>query len=409
MKVLIHTAMLALLAVLAMPLMAAEKSLTVTIAAGPHNRSNTPVIIPLTQAQSLDGAASATVEIEGKSYVAQPTRPRLLAGDKVAQEVVFIAPSLKANQTLAAKVTLSTDKPKAEAVYKWADDGKQATLSLGDRPLLRYMHEAFDPERREETYKVFHHVFAPDGSRIVTKGAGGRYTHHRGLFFGFNKVSYAEGKTRCDIWHCRGATQEHAGVVADATGPVLGRHRVRVNWNGPDSQPFAQEFRELTVYNVPGGNLIEFANRVESHVGPIKLDGDPQHAGFHFRADNEVADKTKGKTYYLRPDGKDQPGKTRNWSGKNSMHVNLDWNCMSFVLGEDRYSAVYMDRPQNPKEARYSERDYGRFGSYFEYEVTEDKPLQLNYRVWLQAGELDGDKANQLDNDLDEPVSVTVQ
>jgi len=40
--------------------------------------------------------------------------------------------------------------------------------------------------------------------------------------------------------------------------------------------------------------------------------------------------------------------------------------------------------PRNPKEARFSERDYGRFGSYFEYDLDEGKPLTVNYRLWLQ-------------------------
>ena len=53
---------------------------------------------------------------------------------------------------------------------------------------------------------------------------------------------------------------------------------------------FAKELREITVYHVPDGRLIEFASRLESVIGTVKLDGDPQHAGFHFRAAQEVAD-----------------------------------------------------------------------------------------------------------------------
>jgi len=57
-------------------------------------------------------------------------------------------------------------------------------------------------------------------------------------------------------------------------------------------------------------------------------------------------------------------------------------------LGEERLTCCYLDHPENPKEARFSERNYGRFGSYFEYTVDEDKPLQLNYRIWLQYEEM---------------------
>ena len=33
--------------------------------------------------------------------------------------------------------------------------------------------------------------------------------------------------------------------------------------------------------------------------------------------------------------------------------VDLPWNVMSFVVGGKRYTAAYLDRPENPKEARY--------------------------------------------------------
>ena len=52
------------------------------------------------------------------------------------------------------------------------------------------------------------------------------------------------------------------------------------------------------------------------------------------------------------------------------------------------YTAAYLDHPRNPKEARFSERDYGRFGSYFEYDLTPVKPLTIRNRIWFQEGEM---------------------
>jgi hypothetical protein len=171
---------------------------------------------------------------------------------------------------------------------------------------------------------------------------------------------------------------------------------------------FAREERELTVYHVPGGQLVEFASKVRSTDGKVKVDGDPQHAGFHFRAAQEVAEKTKNQTYYLRPDGKDKPGATRNWPA-DKQHVNLPWDAMSFVLGGQRYTAAYLDKPTNPKEARFSERDYGRFGSYFVTEFTQPKPLTVNYRIWLQEGEITGEGVADRSADFVEPVKATVK
>jgi hypothetical protein len=286
-------------------------------------------------------------------------------------------------------------------------------LRYGERPVLRYMYRKLDEsskEVREQTYKVYHHLFSPDGKQLVTKGPGGQYTHHRGLFYGFNRVSYDEGKAKADVWHCTGdAHQSHQEFLAAEAGPVLGRQRLKLHWHGPGRRAFAEEQRELTVYHLPGGQLVDFASHLTSKAGAVTLDGDPQHAGFHFRAANEVAAKTKGQTYYLRPDGAGKPGATRNWDAKSrdSKSVNLPWNAMSFVVGGQRYTAVYLDHPANPKEARYSERDYGRFGSYFEYQLTESKPLTVNYRLWLQNGEMKGEEAQSLSRDFVEPPEVT--
>jgi hypothetical protein len=273
------------------------------------------------------------------------------------------------------------------------------------------MYKALDDsskEAREQTYKVFHHLYDPTGARLVTKGPGGQFTHHRGIYYGFNKVTYGEKKA-CDVWHCTGdAHQAHRKILESEAGPVLGRHTVEVGWHGPGKELFAREERTLAVYNVPGGTLVEFTSNLIPLVHPLKLDGDPQHAGFHFRADNEVSTKTAKQTIYIRPDGVGKPGETRNWPG-NKDHINLPWNAMSFVLGEKRYTTAYLDRPSNPKESRFSERDYGRTGSYFVHDFEKDKPLRVSYRLWHQEGQMKPEEVAAKSADFVDPPKVTVK
>jgi hypothetical protein len=230
--------------------------------------------------------------------------------------------------------------------------------------------------------------------------------------FAFNKITYDGGK-QCDNWHAKpkDTHESHEGFLRVEAGPVLGRHRVAVAWHGPDNDVFAKEEREVTVYNVPGGTLVEFASRLKTAYGPVKLDGDPQHAGFQFRARNDVSAKDIAKqTYYLRPDGKGQPGETRNWDPKKKEGpINLPWDAMSFVLDGKRYTVAYLDKPTNPREARWSERDYGRFGNYFEYTVTKEHPLLVDYRVWLQDGEMTGSQVEALSTAFVTPPAVTVK
>ncbi len=198
-------------------------------------------------------------------------------------------------------------------------------------------------------------------------------------------------------------------TVSHVGGPVFGRDVNRIFWRGKDGIPFAEELRELTAYKINGATLIEFNSILKTLGGPIELKGDPQHAGVQFRASQEVPDETKEKTFYIRPDGKSEPGDFRNWSdsqeetAENLNHVDLPWNAINFVLTvkrlkkgtwdemeevEQPFTVCYLDHPNNPKPARFSERDYGRFGSDFEYIVTAENPLHVRYRFWVQEGEM---------------------
>jgi hypothetical protein len=399
-----------------------------TIEAGKHDRQSTPVRVELTL--PLGFAAESTAKLTGDDHIpAQVAAPRVIsaaAGKQssapiVVRELHFILPSLKAGESkkLRAAITSpATVLPDASG-YVWDDvPGEHVDLTFKE-PVLRYMYHKLDkssPAAREQTFKPFHHVYSPDGSRIVTKGAGGRYTHHRGLFFGFNRISYGpDFSLKCDTWHGKDpAYQEHEEFLDSEEGFVLGRHTLQIAWHGAKGEKFANEQREVGVYNVPGGQMIDFASLLSTVDGPIQLDGDPQHAGFHFRADNEVNDVTAKQTYYLRPDGKGAPGETRNWAPAKGdtqpdpRTVNEPWKAMSFVLGDKRYTALRIDHPDNPGEDRSSERDYGRFGAYFAYEVTKDAPLKVQYRVWLQDGELTADDCLRMHADFTDPPKITV-
>jgi hypothetical protein len=283
-----------------------------------------------------------------------------------------------------------------------------------------------------ETFKPYHHVFDPTGEILLTKGPGGLWPHHHGVFYGFREVTYDSGK-KTDIWHCPAAFQEHSAFLASEAGPVLGRQLLLINWvaepklekgakGDEDNQTFAKEKREVTVYSVPGGTLLEFASRLNAILPPVHLDGDPQHSGFHFRANEDVHTLADNKTYFLRPDGKgpltehegkgNQGDETRNWDAKTKdpRTVNLPWDAMSVVVDGNRYTVAYLDNSKNPKESRGSEREYGRIGSYFVADLTDtEKPLDVNYRLWIQAGEMTVDACSALDADFNDPPTVTLK
>ena len=82
---------------------------------------------------------------------------------------------------------------------------------------------------------------------------------------------------------------------------------------------------------------------------------------------------------------------------------------MSLGLDGQRYTACYLDRPENPKPAYYSERNYGRFGSYLVAETDGDKTIDINYRLWIQPGEMGVAQVAAHAANFAEPARVTVK
>ncbi len=310
----------------ACPGIAAERELSLIVKAGAHDRTNVPAVATVQLPTALADARSVVLTgPAGEKIAGQLTSPDLFnravaAEGRVVRELHFILPGLKRGESLELKGVIAA-KPAEPAGFAWKHEaGEYAELSCQDRPVMRYMGRAFDAtstESQEQTGKPFHHLYDPRGTRFVTNdGQGGLYPHHRGLFYAFSKISYGD-RTGVNTWgRVSAGHQEHKAILAEEAGAVLGRHRAAIDWVSPEPTVFAAEHREMTVYNVPGGSLVEFASRLSSKVGKVKLDGDPQHAGFHFRADKEVAEKTAEDTYYLRPDGKGALGETRNWDHK---------------------------------------------------------------------------------------------
>ena len=272
-------------------------------------------------------------------------------------------------------------------------------LTYDGIPVVRYQYEPIDettPERRHDTYKPFHHVFAPDGKTLITKGPGEKYPHHRGIYYGFSKCSYidADGELHkgIDTWHCRKAHQIHQKLISKTADRESAAMSSEIAWISNEGDEFATETRTLSFrYDANRDLVVDFESVLQTRFSKTTVDGDPQHAGFQFRANNEVAAKNSKLTYYIRPKtGRAEPGATINWSLKadNERTRNLPWKAMSFVTGGDRFTVAYLDRADNPKPARYSERPYGRFGSYFVKEITPDSPLSVRYRLVIRAGEM---------------------
>ena len=201
--------------------------------------------------------------------------------------------------------------------FEWQTiDGDHVDLDFDGKPVIRYVMPTLDEsseEKRNNTFKPFHHVFSPDGQTLLTKGPGGLFPHHRGLFYGFNKITYGDGK-KCDTWHCTGKTfQSHEEIINLEADDDSASQIVAIDWHGEEGEVFAQEMRRIDVQRATHDGVegwqIDFASHLETADGkPIHLDGDPQHAGFQFRATQKVPDETATQTYSVRTNVKGEQG-----------------------------------------------------------------------------------------------------
>lgn len=384
-----------------LPAAAAAEPLTVTVTGGKTDQSNVVCIAKLPAGSPANPIELKTAD--GTVIASQRVGRSVFDPIDETEYLVFVLPKVKAGETVA--LTPAAPRPDAQPRFAFAaeKDG-QTDLTFDKRKVLSCFHPKRDAKDHYYTFKPFHNVFDPAKGEVMLTNTSaktakdGQFPHHRGLFFGFNRISYGEKQT-ADIWHgTDNVYSQHLGFARQEMGGVLGRERSPVAWHGKDGKEFAREMREVTAYNVPGGTLIDWSTELSTKLDKVRLDGDPQHAGFHFRANQEVAKNGKENTYYLRPDGKGKPGEFRNWDakGKNAQAVNLPWNALSMVTGGKRYTVLRINHPNNPKDTRGSERDYGRFGDYFEYDLTPDKPLKLRYRVWVQEGEMTVDQCNAM-------------
>ncbi len=400
------------------------KQYRVEVAAGMYDRHNTPVYVDLFVPEREH--IKAAVAVNGKTT--QPAQVETLP-DQHKLRVWWIAADVAKGTKRGYTIKFVSEKQAEGGTYYWKDTSennvKSATLMKQDgssRPVLQYIYTPFDPKDIENTKKPFHQVYDPDGSRIITQGLGGKkFPHHRGIFYGYHYCKLTNGETP-DTWHApKGEHEINDQVLSTIGGPVIGGHTLRILWNDQHGKPFAEEERQIRVYTQPDGQmLIDFLSTLKPTGAAVMLSGDREHAGVQFRASGDVADNEKN-TRYLRPLPwaalpTDQEG-TSAAKGKPSLVQEfgtpplkgLPWDALQYSMGDRNYTVAYLSSPQNPKNADFSERLYGRFGEYAPWELRQDHPLVLHYRWWITATrDVSREQLEQKYEDLANPPIVSI-
>lgn len=236
-----------------------------------------------------------------------------------------------------------------------------------------------DAAHREQTYKVYTHIYDFEGSAPITKGAGGKFTHHRGMFIGW-KDTIVQGRD-IDTWHMPDNAQHHVAWKELESSAEHGRQVEEIEWRDDSDRTFIKELRTIAARaDAEGRRIVDFTSNLASLAGTIQLKGDLQHAGMQVRLANEVSEH-EDSTLYILPEGAEELD--------DDKVVGAWWVACSAVVQGKRYWLIHMTAPDIPTgRPVYSIRRYARFGAFFEPELTEAAPLTLRFRVVLSQTEL---------------------
>mgnify|MGYP000973151755 CR=1 FL=1 len=263
----------------------------------------------------------------------------------------------------------------------------KAVLSLGGHPRLATVTTPYDATRHTQTHKVFTHLYGFHGKEPITKGIGGFDSHQRGVCIGWRRT--VVGAATLDTWHMKGCSQRISpDVVSETVSPAgLPSHSLRVRWCAADGSEFLSETRRLTLLpDTDGVRWVEVDSTLSCTAAPVRLLGDPHHAGLHVRLANEVC-RHPWNTRYTIPSG-------ARWGRDDCVH-GAWWVLCRFVVRSKTRWLLFMTRPGHQSPPIYSARAYGKLGAFVEGTAAE-RPFRIQCKLGLSEHSLDGQACNRL-------------
>lgn len=280
---------------------------------------------------------------------------------------------------LTALPALAAAAPEGGHGFELKDTaGDHLDVLLDGKIVARYMyaHDTSSKERRLETYKPYLHVFDAEGTAPITKGPGGNFTHHRGIFIGWQQISY-EGK-KYNLWEMGSGDIVHQKFVDEKATPDEATFTSETKWTLSNGTTILEEQRTLTFHRAlaPARLLIDFTSKLTATAGDLTLEANAEHGGVQFRPANEIDTK---QTTYVFPKENANPHTDRDYP----------WVGETFTLNGKKHSVVEMSHPDDPKGTEWSAyRDYGRFGALTKNKLKKGEMLTLKYRFLIADGDM---------------------
>ncbi len=411
----------------------AAPAIRLELAAGEHDRSQTPVtaVIPDDFARfefyklirESDGVAIPVQEYPGAK------KPKL---------GWILGQPLKAGETRRYRLEGSDKAPFLDrgAVTTVEDDGRGLLIKAGGRPALRYNYEINEsPEGIDPIYRrggYLHPLFTPSG-REVTGDFPADHPHQHAVFFAW--VNSTLGGRRLDFWNqaAKTARIEHTKFHSEPEwGPVFAQFAAllrHVDITSPESpQAVLNENWVVRVYNTQGHFLVDLYSRQrnvsvcplvikEYHYGAMAIRGNDQW--FDEKIAEEIKAKTRRKASAppeelaripVKRDFLTSEGKT--WIDGNATQAR--WVEMHGKIDGEPAGIMVMGHPGNfraPQTVRlHPSKPYFCFApmAQGEFEIKPDEEYVSRFRFFIHDGPVDPKESERLWNDYADPPKVSV-
>jgi len=384
---------------------------TITVEAGDHARTDTPVSVPLATVPAAAADLPLSLhEVRGSSRVPVPAQ---LERGTVPRLHWILAGTLPAGKTRTYEL-VAGQVPGARLV-RARKGAKDLEIAVGETKVMRYHHAIVPaPAGQSELYKrsaFIHPLWSPAGTVLTNMQPADHY-HHVGIWMPWTKTEF-EGK-ETDFWNLKAGqgTVRFVKYLDTTTGPVYGgfqaeQHHVALQTDVGE-KIVLDEVWDVRVYNVGGSDkgywLWDFKSTQRCvAASPLHLKK-YRYGGFGYRATGEWDEDNAA---YLTSEGKNR---------KNGHSTRARWCDMAGSIDGTWEGVTMYSHPQNfqhPEPMRIWPSGQVFFNfcpiQATDWDLKPGEDHVFRYRIFVHEGKGNAEEAERIWNDYANPPEVKVQ
>lgn len=388
----------ALVLLVAPGLRAEPQAVRVELRAGRHDRTATPIAMPLPKALAGAQFVALLREDTGRSVPAE------VVPGPAPQVVWLVRGTLPAGKSRTYRLTKRIPLPKIVKPHVAVhDDRKTLTVRVDGRRVLVYNQAVVpSPDPKSPYYRRSGHIhpLLTPGGVTVTADFAPDHPHQHGVMFPWTRTRFRGQKT--EFWNqkLRLGTVEHVRTPATGSGQVLGHFTVVLGHvalkvtGGPTT--VLNETWHVRVYRRTDGFLLDLVSTQTCATRePLEI-LKYHYGGMAIRCRADWIDTGNFLT---------SAGRTR----KDGNHTRARWCDIHGPVGKTSAGATLMCHPANfrfPQPVRlHPSKPYFCFAPMVlgPFKIAPDKPYVSRYRFFVHDGKPDAKRIEALWHDYADP------